>query len=254
MPETDNNGEHESEKSEVSVDENSVNQQTDAVEDQITQNASEEIEGIQELRKDDDAQRQDQDLAPDAEATEGDGELGVMRAELVEKEAHAKANYDLFLRERAELENFKRRMQRDKSEAIRFANEPLMRDLLPIVDNLERATVHVQGDGHEQPLLEGVSLVLRSFLDILEKHGVTRVTAKGEQFDPSKHEAVAQVESSEVAANTVVDELASGYSLHDRLLRAAMVSVSKGPVAALQAKIAEIVETDEAIQDKKSED
>ncbi len=246
MLETNDRSEHKSKKSEVSVDENGVNQHTEAGEEQIKLNTSEEIEESQESH---DGQPREQDLASGAQDTNNvNDELSVIQAKLAEKEAQAKANYDLFLRERAELENFKRRMQREKSEALRFANEPLVRDLLPVVDNLERATAHAQGGGNERPLLEGVTLVLRSFLDVLEKHGVIRMTAKGEPFDPSKHDAVAQVESSEVAANMVVEEHASGYSLHDRLLRAAMVSVSKAPLSVSQA------ETTEATQDKKSED
>lgn len=156
-------------------------------------------------------------------------ELATLQIQLQEKEAEAKANYDLFLRERADLENFKRRMQRDKSEALRFANEPLIRDLLPILDNLERAVSHAQGGGNNQPLVDGVSLVLRSFLDMMEKHGVSRVSAKGQLFDPTKHEAMTQVESTEVAPNTVVDEYAPAYLLHDRLLRPALVVVAKPP-------------------------
>lgn len=239
MPETNDYSEkreHNSEKSEVGVDENGVNQQT-AEEEQTTLDMS---DASQESQENTDGQ-------PQGEAV-GNDELSVMQAKLVETAAQAKTNYDLFLRERAELENFKRRMQREKSEALRFANEPLCRDLLPVVDNLERATAHAEGGGNEQPLLEGVTLVLRSFLDVLEKYGVTRMTAKGEPFDPNKHEAVAQVESSDVAANTVVDEHASGYSLHDRLLRAAMVSVSKAPAKAPQS------ETTEATQEKKPGD
>ena len=156
-------------------------------------------------------------------------EIALLRTQVQEKEAEAKANYDLFLRERADLENFKRRMQRDKTEALRFANEPLVRDLLPILDNLERAVSHAQGGGNSQPLVEGVSLVLRSFIDMVEKHGVSRVSAKGQVFDPTKHEAMAQVESAEVAPNTVVDEYAPAYLLHDRLLRPALVVVAKPP-------------------------
>lgn len=163
-----------------------------------------------------------------AAATEGD-EITMLRTQLQEKEAEAKANYDLFLRERADLENFKRRMQREKSEALRFANEPVIRNLLPIIDNLERAVAHAQGGGNSQPLIEGVSLVLRSFLEMLEKHGVSRVSAKGQSFDPAKHEAMAQVENAEVIPNTVVDEYAPAYLLHDRLLRPALVIVAKPP-------------------------
>ncbi len=177
-----------------------------------------------------------------------DDELSVLRAELDRKEAEAKANYELFLRERAELENFKRRMQREKAEALRFAHEPLVRDLLPVVDNLERATLHAQRGGNGQSLVEGVQLVLRSFVDVLGKYGVARVQATGEFFDPAKHEAMVQVESKEFPPNTVVEEHTPGYSLHDRLLRAAMVSVSKAPAAAAER------EDGPTTPDKKSED
>jgi molecular chaperone GrpE len=166
---------------------------------------------------------------PEVQGGEGGDEKAALLAKLEEKEAEAKANYDLFLRERAELENFKRRMQRELAESVRFANEPLIRDLLPVIDNLERAVGHAQGGGNGQPLVEGVALVVRSFLDTLEKYGVTRVTAKGEPFDPSQHEAMTQVESAEVAPNTVVDEHYPAYLLHGRLLRPALVTVAKVP-------------------------
>jgi molecular chaperone GrpE len=164
----------------------------------------------------------------EAQESEED-EKAALWARLKEKEAEAKANYESFLRERADVENFKRRMQREQAEAVRFANEPLIRDLLPVVDNLERAVGHAQSGGNGQPLVEGVALVARSFLDTLEKYGVTRVTAKGEPFDPSRHEAMAQVERADIAANTVVDEYCPAYLLHGRLLRPALVTVAKTP-------------------------
>jgi molecular chaperone GrpE len=156
-------------------------------------------------------------------------ELAALRLQVEEKSREAKANYDLFLRERAENENFKRRMQRDKSEALRFANEPLVRDILPVLDNLERALAHAQGGSGGQSLVDGVTLVARAFLETLEKHGVSRVSAKGQPFDPTRHEAMAQVDSTEVAPNTVVDEYTPVYMLHDRLLRPALVTVAKAP-------------------------
>ena len=176
----------------------------------------------------------DNPAAESNELAEGQGnetgdEKAALLAKLQEKEAEAKANYDLFLRERAELENFKRRMQREQAESLRFANEPLIRDLLPVLDNLERAVGHAQGGGNGQPLVEGVALVVRSLLDALEKYGVTRVTAKGEPFDPTRHEAMAQAESTEVAPNTVLDEYRPAYLLHGRLLRPALVTVAKAP-------------------------
>ena len=148
MPETNPNSRLNSGKSEVSVDDNGVNQQTQTVKQQTTLDTSEKVQKVQDGQEIDTEQPQAQDSASDA-GSEHDrlDELGVVQAKLEEKEAQAKANYDLFVRERAELENFKRRMQREKYEALRFANEPLMRDLLPVVDNLERATAHAQGGG-----------------------------------------------------------------------------------------------------------
>jgi molecular chaperone GrpE len=151
----------------------------------------------------------------------------LIEQQLADKTAEAERYRDLYLRERAELENFKKRMQRDKAEALRFANEPLIRDLLPVIDNLERAVEHAEGGGNGQPLVEGVQLVLRSALEVLERHGVKRVEAAGQAFDPARHEAVAQVPGGDRGANQVVDQFAPGYLLHDRLLRPAQVSVSK---------------------------
>jgi molecular chaperone GrpE len=165
----------------------------------------------------------------EGQENEAGDEKAALLAKLQEKEAEAKANYDLFLRERADAENFKRRMQREQAESLRFANEPLIRDLLPVIDNLERAVGLAQGGGNGQSLVEGVALTVRSLLDTLEKYGVKRVTAKGEPFDPTHHEAMAQAESTEVAPNTVVDEYRPAYLLHGRLVRPALVTVAKAP-------------------------
>jgi molecular chaperone GrpE len=166
---------------------------------------------------------------PEEQQAEGAEKIDALRAKLHEAEATAKGNYDLFLRERADLENFKRRMQREQAESLRFANEPLLRDLLPVVDNLERAVAHAQGGGNGQPVVEGIALVLRTFLSVLEKYGVSRQTAVGEPFDPNKHEAMAQVENAELAPNTIADEHLAGYLLHGRLLRPALVTIAKAP-------------------------
>ncbi len=153
-----------------------------------------------------------------------ESELQDLRGKLAQKEEEARGNYDRFLRERAELDNFKKRMQREKAEAVRFACEPLIRELLPVVDNLERAVEH--GNGNGESVLEGVQLVLRALLGILERHGVKRIDAVGEPFDPTRHEAMAQVESAEVEPNRVIEQHHTGYLLHDRLLRPALVTVS----------------------------
>jgi molecular chaperone GrpE len=165
--------------------------------------------------------------APEAGATPPaslETEVQQLRQKLEEQEAEARANQDRYLRERAELENFKKRLQREKAEALRFAAEPLIRELLPVIDNLERAVEHDSGNG--QPVVEGVRLVVQSLLDILDRHGVKRVHAVGEPFDPTRHEAMAQVESADHEPNRVVRQHHSGYLLHDRLLRPALVTVS----------------------------
>jgi molecular chaperone GrpE len=156
-----------------------------------------------------------------------DSELDHLRQELAAKELEAKTNYDRFLRQVAELDNVKKRSAREREEISRFANEALIKDLLPVVDNLERAVAHASGSGNGKPLVEGVEMVLKGLLDVLAKHGVTQISAVGQPFDPSKHEAMAQVESESHESNSVVEELHKGYTLRDRLLRPALVSVAK---------------------------
>ncbi|OFV86568.1 MAG: nucleotide exchange factor GrpE [Acidobacteria bacterium RBG_16_68_9] len=149
--------------------------------------------------------------------------------ELAAKSAEAQQHYDRLLRERAELENFKKRVQRERSEAVQFAAEQLIRDLLPLIDNLERAIEHAESGGNGQPLVEGVRLVWKSALDVLERHGVSRVEATGRDFDPSVHEAIVQVPDADREPNQVVQQFQPGYVLHQRLLRPAKVSVSVRP-------------------------
>lgn len=178
------------------------------------------------------AQDSGTEAAKDVEQGEAASDSGeISREELQEllqaKEQEARANEDKFLRQAAELENFKKRVAREKEEAIRFANEGLVRDLLPVLDNLERAVEHARSGGNGKPLLDGIEMVLQSCLEALGKHGVTRITAKGEVFDPEKHEAYAQVETEDFAPSTVVDEVHHGYFLRDRLLRPSLVSVAK---------------------------
>jgi molecular chaperone GrpE len=155
-----------------------------------------------------------------------DSEVKKLRQELDAKCEEVKVNYDRFVRQVAELENFKKRSTREKDEAVRFANESLVRDLLPVIDNLERAVAHAQGGGNGKPLVEGVEMVLKGLLDVLAKHGVAQILAVGQPFDPEKHEAMAQVESENHAPNTVIEEHHKGYLLKDRLLRPALVTVA----------------------------
>jgi molecular chaperone GrpE len=155
--------------------------------------------------------------------------LTALESELEKAREEARQNQERWQRERADLENLKKRTARERAETLKFANESVLRDLLPILDNLERAVAHAQGGGNGQPLVEGVALVLKSLRDVLERHGVTRIEAKGTPFDPAQHQAMAHVESAEHEPNSVIEEHQPGYRLQERLLRPALVSVAKAP-------------------------
>ncbi len=135
--------------------------------------------------------------------------------------------YDKYVRLHAEFENFKKRITKDKQEAIRFANQALIKEILPFVDNLERSLEHVSESKNIEALKEGIEMTIQHFLKVLEKSGLEPIKAKGEPFDPNLHEAIMQVETDEVGPNRVVDELQRGYKLHGRVIRPATVSVSK---------------------------
>jgi molecular chaperone GrpE len=150
-----------------------------------------------------------------------------LEAELAAARDEARQAQDRWLRERADMDNLKKRTARERQDAVRFGNETLLRDLLPVLDNLERALA-AAGGGSGQSLVDGVELIRKGLVDALQRHGVERVSAVGERFDPAHHEAVAQIESPSHEAQHVVVEHQAGYRLNDRLLRPAMVTVSKG--------------------------
>lgn len=149
-------------------------------------------------------------------------ELEALRKQLDEKQ-------DRLLRALAETENVKRRAQREREDYIRYANESLIRDLVPVLDNLDRARAAARAAGDAASVAEGVELIQRELLKVLERAGVTRYSAVGQPFDPTRHEAIARVIRSDVAPNTVVDETGPGYLLNGRVIRAALVSVAVAP-------------------------
>ena len=154
-------------------------------------------------------------------------EVTNLNDQLLEKTEELHALNDKYLRLAAEFDNYKRRVQRDQRDTIRFANEKLFKDLLPTLDNLERALQSGREQARLEGLLEGVDLTYKHFLDTLQKMGIKQVTSVGETFDPAQHQAVGQVESTTATENVVVDEYQKGYFLHDRILRPAMVTVAK---------------------------
>jgi len=135
------------------------------------------------------------------------------------------------LRLRADFDNFRKRALRERQEAIQFGSQNLVKDLLSVVDNLDRAIGHAQQSegGDLQSLLQGVELVQRELLLVLAKHHVLEIDAMGKDFNPALHEAMAQVPSGVAEPNSVVEVLEKGYQLHDRLIRPSRVVVAREP-------------------------
>ncbi len=158
-----------------------------------------------------------------SEAFSGE-EIERMAGQLVE-------NRDKYVRLLADFDNFRRRAHKDRQDVIQFGHENLVKDLLSTVDNLDRAIEHAhQNDGGDlASLLQGVELVQREFYAVFAQHEVHVIDAEGSEFDPSLHEAMAQVQDDSVPPNTVIEVLQKGYRLRDRLLRPARVVVAKSP-------------------------
>lgn len=193
-----------------------------------------------------DADELDQEVSQTQDKiTDRESEIAEMRLQLNSKEEESKNNYDRYIRQVAEMDNFKKRTAREREESVRYANETLVKDLLPVIDNLERAIGHASSGGDGKLLAEGVDLVLKGFLDTLAKHGVQAVAAVGLAFDPAQHEALAQVESAEHPPNTVVEAHQSGYMMRERLLRPALVTVAKTSISQEKKNVGTEVENDQ---------
>ena len=164
----------------------------------------------------------------DCPATEDTGLVEELQSALAEKTEKFNELNDKYLRLAAEFDNFKRLAQRDQREQIRFGNEQLLKELLPVVDNLERAIKASREGGSSDILIQGVDLTLKQLAGALTRFHVKPVETVGQPFDPATHQAVTSIASAKVPERHVVDEFQRGYRLHDRILRAAMVSVSTG--------------------------
>ena len=190
-----------------------------------------------EIKSEDDLEKQEEEAIVDDKGTSPDAidhedseapTEDDPAAKLKAAEQKADEYYDRLLRTSAEFDNYKKRTTREMRDVVRYANEKLLKELLSVVDNLERAIISAQQDNAEDDaLLEGVRLTLNEIEKILERHNVQPVKALGEPFDPNFHQAMMQAESEDQPVNTVIQEMQKGYVLHDRLLRPAMVVVSK---------------------------
>jgi molecular chaperone GrpE len=160
-----------------------------------------------------------------ATAESAAAEIGRLQARVAELEASSGELRESMLRERAEMENQRRRLHRDVEQARRFANEKLLNELLPVFDGLESGLA-VEG-GDVASMREGLNLTLKALLKVGENHGMAQVDPVGQPLDPERHHAVSIVEAPGTAPGTVVSVLQKGYVLNDRLLRPALVAVAK---------------------------
>lgn len=171
----------------------------------------------------------------DALAVERDALLGEREQVVAEREDYK----NRALRIAADLENFRRRTQREADDLRKYGLDKIAHELIAVVDNMERALQHASASGETSNFVDGVRMVCKQLVNGLEKHGIKSFISKGEVFDPQRHEAIQQVESTELPTNTIVEEYQKGYHLHDRLIRPAMVSVSRyvGPPAAAEEPV-----------------
>ena len=179
-----------------------------------------------------DKEEERQEAAPQAapepaQAEPTQPEPADLQSQLEQKTQEAQENYERLLRLAAELENLKKRQERERADLLQFANENLLKELLPVLDNLERALEHGQQCDCPAPFLEGLELVRQDFLKVLGRVGVTPLVSIGQPFDPAFHHAVMEEEAPEVENQTVIKELQKGYLLQNRLLRPAMVVVAR---------------------------
>lgn len=189
----------------------------------------------------DEASTDGQTSANDHDTAEADAIADAIKEACAEEESDADQANDIeiqlatekdrVLRLQAEMENLRSRTAREVNEERRYAALPIVRDLLPVVDNIDRAIEAAEQSGEATPLLEGFKLVRQQVLTILEQHHCKTIPAVGEPFDPQVHEAILQQPSDEQPANHVLQETQTGYQLHDRVVRASQVIVSTGPAA-----------------------
>ncbi len=176
--------------------------------------------GEARMEKSQDPKIDDQDQKKEGSSPEG------AEVKLVELEAQAKEAQDKYLRVAADLENVRRRHDKEKRDLAKFATEGLLRDLLPVLDSFDQA-LSVEVDASAQSFRTGVELVKKGLIEVLQKHGLEPIEALGQEFNPEYHQAVAKAVSSEVLVDTVAVEMAKGYLLNGRLLRPSMVSVTQ---------------------------
>src|SRR6202163_1519596 len=169
------------------------------------------------------------ELGPDPPIAPQSSELAALREQIANKDKEIAEVKDKYLRALADTENIRKRMRQQSEDSVRLQRENLLRELLPITDNLERAVEAARGGGDGKPIVEGVEMVLRSLLDFLRTNGVIPRESMVRPLHPQFHEAVDHIESTEHPPNTVISEFHRGYQVGERVLRPARVAVAQAP-------------------------
>ncbi|MBI4379555.1 MAG: nucleotide exchange factor GrpE [Nitrospinae bacterium] len=157
-------------------------------------------------------------------------EIDELKKQLQEKEKEANDTLNRLLRVRADFDNYQKRISKERREFEKFAGEELIRELLPVMDNLERAMNSSRGTGEVAPLVKGLEMTVQQFKGMLKDAGLIEIKSIGEVFDPSRHEAIKLITSHDTKDNTIVEEYEKGYSLHDKVIRPSKVAVAKNEV------------------------
>ncbi|MEM8955419.1 MAG: nucleotide exchange factor GrpE [Verrucomicrobiota bacterium] len=194
-------------------------------------NETEKPESINDPVFQDDAEEPQEHLAPEdtEEQTPASGEVEDELDPLAQLEGDLAKWKDLALRSQADLDNYRKRMAREKADAIRFANAELIQDLFPVLDNFKLGLDAARTESEDSTIFKGMEMILKQFDDFLAAHGVTEVAGENTAFDPNLHEAIAHIHHNDVPEGHIAEVQRKGYQLNDRLLRAPAVVVSKGP-------------------------
>jgi molecular chaperone GrpE len=171
-------------------------------------------------------EQHDQQQQTGGQGDQASPEVASLREQLEAAQAERDEYRNLALRTQAELENYRKRVGREREEDARYRALPLAKELLPVVDNLRRAVEAANKSGNAEELIRGVEMVLRQFDEALARHDIRPITAEGEKFDPNRHDALTQVPTADKEPMTVLQEVERGYTLHDRVLRPSKVIVA----------------------------
>lgn len=201
----------------MSEEKNENMQQEDGVKINIESPEAEVIENAEEL--------QETEIQPEEDTEMGGGEIGILKKQVENLENILKEKNEEILRRAADLDNYRKRLTKETEDKVRFANQAVVKDFLPVMDNIEMALQHAE---EGSPLREGIELTIKSFKDVLSRHGVTEINSEiGTIFDPAVHEAIMMDSTAEYENNAITLCVQKGYLLNDRVIRPAKVKVNK---------------------------